>query len=164
MRQEFAYEKKVEEAFNLDESVFLGSDDEKLHNEPSCHKRDPYKPRMNQVAPDGAYLDQNTQEMAPAVKAKENKKTYLRNYAIEFELPSKVIKGSKIYRKDPRYIFQVLNYLIPKPDETPIQERKPRTENVLSDEEVSDDAIGTDQTMVHTFKEDGTSESKTFAQ
>lgn len=78
-------------------------------------------------------------EIAPPVKANENKKTYLRNYAIEFELPSKVVRGAKIFRKDPRYIFQVLNYLIPRSDDTIVREKKPKAETVLSgDEEGSD--------------------------
>ena len=105
--------------------------------------------------------------MAPAVKAREKNKTYLRDYATEFELPSKVIKGAKIYRKDPRYIFQVLNYLIPKPDKVSIDERKPKIEGVLSEEEVSNDDENKehrDLTMVHTYNIDGTCESKTFAQ
>jgi hypothetical protein len=80
-----------------------------------------------------------TNEIDPPVKAKDNKKTYLRNYAIEFELPSKVMKGAKIYRKDPRYMFQVLNYLIPKSADTLVGAKKPKAEGVSPGEEESGD-------------------------
>ena len=99
-----------------------------------------YTPRSNQVMPTGVMADPKEQlEADPPVTAKENKKTFLRNYAIEFELPSKVVKGGKIFRKDPRYIFQVLNYLIPKSDDAAVREKKPKADTVLSgDEDISD--------------------------
>jgi len=39
--------------------------------------------------------------------------TYLRNYAVSFEIPSSMIKTSRFYKKDPRYCLQLLNYIIP---------------------------------------------------
>ena len=120
--QEFAYDRRVREAFNLDETRAADSDSEgtgtkvpvKAKRAPSPMKRG-YRVQPTPTEKLGDSKEKHG--IDPPVKAKDNKNSYLRNYAIEFELPSKVVKGAKIYRKDPRYIFQVLNYLIPKSED-----------------------------------------------